>query len=111
VIYRWDPDGRVVRLSTRAGRVKATNVARNEHAALYVEGPDRWSFVVAEGRAEVSPPSLEPGDDIGLELLGLFPQPDEASTVAFLATQVEEQRVVVRLSVERLYGDIIELAS
>jgi hypothetical protein len=98
-------------MSTRAGRVKARNVARDEHAALYVEGPDRWSFVVAEGRAEVSPPSVEPGDATGLELLGVFPQPDAASTAAFLATQVAEQRVVLRLHVERLYGDIIDLAS
>lgn len=98
-------------MSTRFGRVKATNIARDEHAALYVAGPDRWSFVVAEGRAEVTAPSLEPGDATGLELLGLFPQPDDPATAAFLATQVDEQRVVLRLHVERLYGDIIDLAS
>ena len=111
VIYRWDPAERVLRMSTRADRVKATNIARDEHAALYVEGPDRWSFVVAEGPAEVSSPSLEPGDAVGRELLAVFPQPDQAATTAFFATQVAEQRVVLRIHVARLYGDIIELAS
>jgi PPOX class probable F420-dependent enzyme len=110
VIYRWDAAARVVRMSTRADRVKAANVARDEHAALYVEGPDRWSFVVAEGRAEVSAPSVEPGDATGRELLAVFPQPDDAAVAAFFATQVAEQRVVLRLNVARLYGDIIELA-
>ena len=111
VIYRWDPAHRTVRMSTRADRVKATNIAHDEHAALYVEGPDRWSFVVAEGRAEVSAPSTQPGDATGRELLTLFPQPDDRATATFFATQVAEQRVVVRLHVDRLYGDIIELAS
>jgi PPOX class probable F420-dependent enzyme len=110
VLYRWDPEERVVRMSTRAGRVKATNVARDAHAALYVEGPDRWSFVVAEGSAEVSPVSTEPGDATGRELLAMFPQPDAAEKAEFLATQVAEHRVVIRLHVTRLYGDIIELA-
>jgi PPOX class probable F420-dependent enzyme len=110
VIYRWDAVARVVRMSTRVDRVKAANIARDEHAALYVQGPDRWSFVVAEGRAEVSAASIEPGDATGQELLELFPQPDDAATAAFLATQVAERRVVLRLHVARLYGDIIELA-
>ncbi len=111
VIYAWDPGAALVRVSTRADRAKAKNVARNEHAALFVEGPDMWSFVVAEGTAEISPVSSEPGDATGRELLGIFPQADEAAEAAFFAEQVAEQRVVIRLRVDRLYGDIIELAA
>jgi PPOX class probable F420-dependent enzyme len=110
VLYAWDPGAGIARISTRADRAKARNVANNPRAALFVEGPDRWSFTVAEGHAEVSPVSREPGDDTGLELLGIFPQPDPAAEAAFLEEQVAEERVVVRLHVERLYGDIIELA-
>ena len=110
VIYRWDAEQRVIRVSTRAGRVKATNLAADNHAALYVEGPDRWSFVVAEARGEVSPVTTEPGDATGLELLDVFPQPGPEAAANFLATQVAEQRVVLRLHVTRLYGDIIELS-
>ena len=109
VIYAWDPDARLIRVSTRAHRAKAKNGARNPHAALYVEGPDKWSFVVAEGDVEVSPISTEPGDATGRELLGIFPQADASSEAAFLAEQVAEQRVVMRLHAARLYGDIIEL--
>jgi PPOX class probable F420-dependent enzyme len=110
VLYRWDPATATIRISTRTDRVKARNVATNGLAALSVSGPDRWSFVVAEGRAELSPATTQPGDATGLELLGLFPQPDPAAEQAFLRRQVDEQRVVIRLHVTRLYGDVIELA-
>ena len=72
-------------MSTRADRVKARNVLADGRASLYVEGPDRWSFVVAEGEAEVSAVSTEPGDATGRELLTIFPQPDPAAEAAFLA--------------------------
>jgi PPOX class probable F420-dependent enzyme len=109
VIYHWDATERTVRISTRVTRAKARNIARDGRAALFVQGPDRWSFVVAEGPAEVSLVSTTPGDATGRELLGIFPQPTPEAEQAFLATQVAEQRVVIRLHVERLYGDIIEL--
>ena len=111
VIYAWDPEAQLVRISTTADRAKAVNVRRDARSALFVQGPDRWSFVVAEGRAEVSSASTVAGDATGRELLTLFPQPDDAATAAFLAQQVAERRVVIRLPVERLYGDIIELAA
>lgn len=111
VIYHWDPTSATVRVSTRSHRAKSRNIAANGRAALFVDGPDRWSFVVAEGDAEVSPVSTEPGDATGLELLRIFPQPDTAAEAVFLATQVAEQRVVIRLHVAKLYGDIIELAA
>ena len=111
VIYAWDPDARLIRISTRANRAKAKNAARDPHAALFVEGPDTWSFVVAEGDVELSPQSTEPGDDTGRELLGIFPQDDATAEADFLAEQVAEQRVVIRLRANRLYGDIIELSS
>ena len=110
VLFRWDPTERTVRISTRAGRVKAVNLSGNPHTALHVDGPDRWSFAVAEGLGEVSPVTTEPGDATGRELLSIFPQVDAAAEAAFLATQVAEQRVVLRLRVSRVYGDIIGFA-
>jgi PPOX class probable F420-dependent enzyme len=109
VLYSWDPAAGIARISTRADRAKARNIAANAQAALFVEGPDQWSFVVGEGHAELSPVSRTPGDATGVELLGLFPQPDQTAEDAFLEEQVAEQRVVIRLHVSRLYGDIIEL--
>ena len=109
VLYAWDPAAGIARISTRADRAKARNVAANAHSALFVEGPDQWSFVVAEGDAELSTVSTTPGDATGVELLGLFPQADPTAEAAFLEEQVAEQRVVIRLHISRLYGDTIEL--
>ncbi len=109
VLYSWDPAAGIARISTRADRAKARNIANDAHAALFVEGPDLWSFVVAEGDAELSTVSTQPGDATGLELLGLFPQPDPAAEATFFEEQVAEQRLVIRLHVTRLYGDVIEL--
>ncbi|HWM18945.1 MAG TPA: TIGR03618 family F420-dependent PPOX class oxidoreductase [Ilumatobacteraceae bacterium] len=111
VIYAWDPDTQVIRVSTRAHRAKTKNAASNPRGALFVEGPDKWSFVVAEGDVELSPISTEPGDATGRELLAIFPQADAAAEAAFLAEQVAEERVVMRLHATRVYGDIIELES
>jgi PPOX class probable F420-dependent enzyme len=109
VLYAWDPDEQVIRISTRVNRVKAKNAANDSRGSLFVQGPDMWSFVVAEGDLEVSSVSTEPGDATGRELLRVMPQPDAEAEVEFLQTQVDEERVVIRLRVRRLYGDIIEL--
>jgi PPOX class probable F420-dependent enzyme len=110
VIYAWDPNAQLIRVSTRDQRAKVKNAAGNNHGALFVEGPDRWSFVVAEGDVELSPISTEPGDATGRELLGIFPQADAAAEADFLSEQVAEQRLVIRLHATRIYGDIIEPA-
>lgn len=110
VLYSWDPAAAIVRISTRTGRAKVRNLADDARAALFIEGPDQWSFIVAEGHAELSAVSTQPGDATGLELLTLFPQPDPHAEAAFLDEQVAEQRVVIRLHVSRIYGDIIELS-
>jgi PPOX class probable F420-dependent enzyme len=109
VIYSWDVEAGVIRISTRANRAKAKNAVRDAHGALFVEGLDKWSFVVAEGDIQVSAVSTTPGDETGQELLTIFPQADADAEAAFLAEQVSEERVVLRVLVSRLYGDIIEL--
>ncbi|GAA1393206.1 TIGR03618 family F420-dependent PPOX class oxidoreductase [Kitasatospora putterlickiae] len=111
MLYSWDPQDRIVRLSTTADRVKVAHLRRDPHAALHVRGDDVWSFAVAEGEAEASEPTAVPGDAVGRELLGMVPEvarPEDED--AFLAQLVAERRVVVRLKVERLYGTALDIA-
>ncbi len=103
--YRLE-DG-VVRISVTADRAKTKNLERDPRASLHVTTADFWRWAVAEGTAELSPVTTEPGDDAGRELLTLHdaiqqqphPDPDE-----FFAAMVRDRRLVVRLRVERLYG-------
>ncbi|MBC6465216.1 TIGR03618 family F420-dependent PPOX class oxidoreductase [Actinomadura alba] len=112
VAYTWNPEQRVARVSTTAERVKVRHLRRDPRCALYVSSADHMSFVVAEGRAELSPVSSTPGDETGRELLAMHPaleRPED--TAAFLANMVADQRLVVRLRVSRLYGTAIDLST
>ena len=60
MLYSWDPEARIVRLSTTADRVKVKHVQRDRRAALHVQGDDVWSFAVAEGAAETSDVTTTP---------------------------------------------------
>ncbi|WP_228000528.1 TIGR03618 family F420-dependent PPOX class oxidoreductase [Nocardia australiensis] len=110
VLYRWDPVERIIRISTTSDRLKARHVRNNPRLALHVNGPDIWSFAVAEGDAEVSEVTTEPGDATGRELLALVPGfQDSAEEAAFLRQLVNERRVVIRLRVSHLYGTALDI--
>ncbi|MEU3848378.1 PPOX class F420-dependent oxidoreductase [Streptomyces sp. NPDC029554] len=108
--YSWDAESRTLRFSTTADRVKVTHLRREPRAALHVQGGDVWSFAVAEGEAEVSDVTSVPGDAVGRELLAMIPAdaaPQDED--AFLRQLVDEQRVVIRLRVDRLYGTALDV--
>ncbi|MBE1533444.1 pyridoxamine 5'-phosphate oxidase family protein [Actinomadura algeriensis] len=108
VVHTWDPDARIVRISTIAGRAKVRQLANDPHAALHVSSDDHMSFAVAEGTAEVSEVSERPGDDVGRELLAMTPGfPDPSDERAFLEQMVKDRRQVIRLRVTRLYGTVL----
>ncbi|MFI1781824.1 PPOX class F420-dependent oxidoreductase [Streptomyces rubiginosohelvolus] len=110
MVYSWDPEARIVRFSTTADRVKTKHLRRDPRAALHVPGGDVWSFAVAEGEAEVSGATTEPGDAVGRELLAMVPdagRPEDEA--AFFEELVAERRVVIRLKVDRLYGTALDV--
>ncbi|MEV1244121.1 pyridoxamine 5'-phosphate oxidase family protein [Nonomuraea sp. NPDC050022] len=109
VVYDWDSDQRVVRVATVDGRLKVRQLHKDPRAALYVASDDFWSYAVAEGLAELSPVSVEPGDEVGRELLAMRSgRPagleDPVGAAAFLGQAVADRRLVIRLRVSRLYG-------
>lgn len=110
MLYTWDPETRVARFSTTADRIKVKHLKNNPRTALHVQGGDVWSFAVAEGDAETSEVTTVPGDEVGRELLGMIPaeaRPEDED--AFLAQQVAERRLVIRLKVDRLYGTALDI--
>ncbi|MFA1537647.1 PPOX class F420-dependent oxidoreductase [Actinomadura monticuli] len=108
VVYAWDPDERVVRISTTAGRAKVKQLRRDPRAALHASSADHLSFAVAEGTAELSDVTEEPGDATGRELLAMTPGfAGRADEQAFLEQMVKDRRLVIRLRVTRLYGTVL----
>jgi PPOX class probable F420-dependent enzyme len=109
VLYVWDPDERIARVSTTADRVKGWILRRDPRAALHVPGSHFWSFAVAECDAELSEVAATPGDEACRELLevhsAFYGELDQA---AFFAAMIDAKRLVIRLRVRRLYGVLME---
>jgi len=105
IAYTFE-DG-IARISVTADRAKTRNLLRDARASLHVTTPDFWRWAVAEGTAELSAITSEPGDAVGRELLAVHdsvqdtphPDPDE-----FFAAMVKDRRQVVSLHVAKLYG-------
>lgn len=81
VLYQWDAEERVIRVSTTADRLKARQIRANPRVALHVNGPDVWSFAAVEGDAELVEVSPEPAD-------GGEREPDRRLTITFPATRL-----------------------
>lgn len=98
-------DGAVA-ISVTDGRAKVANVRRDPRVSLHVTSQDFWTYVVAEGQAELSPVSTEPGDAAGRTLLEVYeaaagtahPDPDE-----FFQAMVDDRRLALTFVPTRLY--------
>ncbi|MEV5573735.1 PPOX class F420-dependent oxidoreductase [Spirillospora sp. NPDC052269] len=106
IVFQYDPDRDLVRISVTDDRAKTRNLRRDPRASLHVSSEDGWSWTVAEGTAELSEVAADVHDATVEELVDLYrsirgehPDWDEYRRV-----MVEERRVVVRLPVEHVYG-------
>lgn len=108
VLYVWDPEERIARVSTTADRVKGRILRRDHHAALHVAGPHFWAYAVAECDAETSDVSMTPGDNVSRELLAMALSRGAVNEAAFFRRMVDERRLVVRLRIKRLYGVLLD---
>lgn len=99
-------DGTRVRVSLTDGRAKTKNLRRDPRASLYVDGPRGRSYVVLEGKADLSPVAAEPDDAVVEDLVdyyriasGEHPDWDE-----YRAVMVQDKRLMFSMTVEHAYG-------
>ena len=105
VLHTVDDNG-VVRVSITTERAKYKNLRRTPWAALHVNGPTFWGYAVLEGDVTLSEPAAAPDDATVEELVALYraisgEHPDWDD---YRAAQVEQHRVVVRITPTRAYG-------
>ncbi len=106
VSYHFDPRQVVVRVSITEPRAKTRNLRRDPRASILVDADDGWSYAVAEGTAELTPPAAAPGDDTVEALIALYrniagehPDWDE-----YRQAMVTDRRVLLTLPISHVYG-------
>jgi PPOX class probable F420-dependent enzyme len=106
VTHFYDPTSRLARVSIRDPLAKTRNLRRDPRVSLHVTSRDFWSWAVAEGTAELTPVAADPHDATVGELVdyyrairGEHPDWDD-----YRQAMVRDQRLVLRLHVERFYG-------
>jgi PPOX class probable F420-dependent enzyme len=104
LVQQHTHDG-VAHVSLTASRIKTRNLRRDPRVTLLIQ-PDVESWVVAEGRAELSDISRQIGDDVGKALADLYEalagaHPDWTD---YLRAMVEDRRLLCRITVEHTYA-------
>jgi PPOX class probable F420-dependent enzyme len=106
VLYVWDEEAEIARISTTADRLKFRNLQRDPRCSLHVEGQHFWQFAVAAGEAELSEVATEPGDATTRELLLLHSAAAEevVDEEPFFKLMIEQRRAVIRFRYSRVGG-------
>jgi PPOX class probable F420-dependent enzyme len=99
-------DGERIRVSLTDGRAKTKNLRRDPRASLYVDGPGGRSYVVLEGKAELSPVAADPHDAVVEDLIdyyrtasGEHPDWDD-----YRRAMVADKRLMFTMTVDHTYG-------
>lgn len=106
VSYAYDEPTNRIRVSVRDGLAKVHNLRRDPRASFHVTASGFGAYAVAEGAAELSPVAADPHDATVDELVDVYraaagEHPDWDD---YRAAMVADQRLVIRVPVEHLYG-------
>jgi len=106
VNYGWDPEAQIIRVSVTDDRAKTRNLRRDPRVSFHVTTGDFWSYVVVDGRAELSAVAQDPHDAAVGELIDLYQavQGEHPDWDDYRAAMVRDHRLVVRIRAERAYG-------
>ncbi|GAB3928952.1 PPOX class F420-dependent oxidoreductase [Kribbella albertanoniae] len=99
-------DGERVRISLTDDRAKTKNLRRDPRASIYINGANGRSYLVLEGKAELTPVAADPYDATVEELVdyyrkgsGEHPDWDE-----YRAVMVQDKRLIFSMTVDHAYG-------
>jgi uncharacterized protein len=106
VSYYFDARRVAVQVSVTEPRAKTRNLRRDPRASLLVSSDDGWSYAVAEGAAELTPPALAVDDDTVEALITLYrniagEHPDWDD---YRQAMVTDRRVLLTMPIAHVYG-------
>ncbi|TCN34256.1 PPOX class probable F420-dependent enzyme [Kribbella orskensis] len=99
-------DGERIRISLTDDRAKTRNLRRDPRASLYVNGPRGRSYVVVEGKAELTPVAADEQDEVVEQLVanyrdaaGEHPDWDD-----YRRAMVADRRLLFTMTIDHVYG-------
>ncbi|MDX6740893.1 PPOX class F420-dependent oxidoreductase [Actinocorallia sp. A-T 12471] len=103
----YDRENELLYVSMTEGRAKTVNLRRDPRAALEVTRADGRAWATAEGTVTLTGPGTDPDGPEVAELVRYYrlaagEHPDWAE---YRAVMVADRRVLMTLSVERVYGE------
>ncbi|WP_343602167.1 PPOX class F420-dependent oxidoreductase [Mycobacterium sp.] len=106
VQYYFDPRAVAIQVSITEPRAKTRNLRRDPRASLLVSADDGWSYAVAEGTAQLTPPAAAADDDTVEALIALYrsiagEHPDWDD---YRHAMVTDRRVLLTLPITHVYG-------
>ncbi|MEV6369454.1 PPOX class F420-dependent oxidoreductase [Micromonospora musae] len=106
IIYSFDREAGLIRVSVTGDRAKTANLRRDPRATLHVSNEDGWAYAVVEARAELTPAATDPDDATVRELIEVYRslQGEHPDWDDYRRAMVADGRLVLRLHVERVYG-------
>jgi uncharacterized protein len=106
VSYYFDARNVAVQVSVTEPLAKTRNLRRDPRASLLVSSDDGWSYAVAEGAAELTPPALARDDETVEALITLYrniagEHPDWDD---YREAMVTDRRVLLTMPIAHVYG-------
>jgi PPOX class probable F420-dependent enzyme len=102
----YDRTAEIIYVSMAEGRAKTMNLRRDPRVSLEVTRPDGWAWATAEGTATLTGPGSDPyGPEVAALVdyyraaAGEHPDWEE-----YRAVMVADRRVLLAMTVERVYG-------
>ncbi|MEV8372709.1 PPOX class F420-dependent oxidoreductase [Kribbella sp. NPDC056861] len=99
-------DGERIRVSLTDGRAKTKNLRRDPRASLYVNGPNGRSYLVVEGKAELTSVAAEEHDDTVEQLVAYYREAagEHDDWDDYRRAMVADKRLLFTMTVDHSYG-------
>jgi PPOX class probable F420-dependent enzyme len=105
----YDRAAGTISVSMTEGRAKTANLRRDPRAAIEVTSADGRSWATAEGSARLTGPGVDPHGPEVEALVGYYRAAagEHPDWEEYRAVMVADRRVLLQLTVERVYGQQI----
>jgi PPOX class probable F420-dependent enzyme len=99
-------DGERIRISLTDDRAKTKNLRRDPRASLYVNGPNGRSYIVLEGKAELTAVAAEEHDDTVDQLVEYYREAsgEHPDWDDYRRAMVADKRLLFTMTVDHSYG-------